>query len=162
MYNRFATVDPGFNTAITDWNNFQVITITPPPVYYFTVPGRIRGEEKLHFAWVQFQGIITRINPDICYIEDTALWQENLTSLTSGSSGDLLTLTNLIGGYCSICYFLGIRYEKISAESWKGQMNKDAVKKRVLRETGWVFPNDHMTDSVGMGLSKINRWRTTK
>lgn len=163
MSHSMVTIDPGYNTAIADWYNTGVLDIDPPVVHYFTVPIIIKGtEEKLSWAWTKFEEIMYRIVPKIAYIEDTALWQENLTSLASGSSGDLLTLTKLIGGYCCICMALRVPFKLITVESWKGQVSKDVVKRRIMREKGWMFKNDHMTDAVGIGLSMINKWRVTK
>jgi hypothetical protein len=155
------TIDPGFNTAIADWSTLQ--DVAPPDVSFFTVPDTITVmEDKLAWAWVRFEEIMYRIMPAIAYIEDTALWQENLTSLVSGSSGDLFTLTKLIGGYCHVCMNLRIKFKLITVESWKGQTSKDVVERRIIREKGWMFKNDHITDAVGIGLSMINKWRVTK
>jgi hypothetical protein len=57
---------------------------------------------------------------------------------------------------------LRVPFKLITVESWKGQVSKDVVKRRIMREKGWMFKNDHMTDAVGIGLSMINKWRVTK
>jgi len=163
-----ATVDSGYNTAMAVWRGAMIDLdmIHMPKIEYFTVSDAIKQkEDKLMTAWAKFEHALLQ-HPDIgmVFIEDTALWQESLTSLTSGSTGDLLTLSQVIGGYAMICFSHGIRFKLIPAQQWKGQLNKGAVARRIIREMGeaWQFKNDHITDAVGMGLSMINDWKVTK
>lgn len=160
----FATVDPGYNTGIAIWDVRYLEAKHRPYTEYFVVPGIIKQKaDKLSSAWVNFEYFLhTNKTVEVVYIEDTALWQESLTSMVSGSSGDLLTLSQLIGGYCRICMEHERTFKFVPAQQWKGQMNKQAVARRIERETGWTYPNSHVTDAVGMGISMINNWRVTK
>lgn len=152
----FLTVDPGFNTGAAYWHR----NCDGPGTEYFIVPGK-GTSHKLKWAWDRFDDLLECRDPDAVFIESTQLWQESLTSLTSGSTGDLLTLTLLIGGYARICQTRKMMFELLPAQQWKGQMNKDTVARRIFREIGLRFPNSHVTDAVGMGMSLINEWRVS-
>ena len=156
----FLTVDPGFNTGAALWALNSGPRGYAPMTQFFTVP-KMAPVDKVRYAWDRFETILEALHPDRVYIESTELWQDNLTSLTSGSSGDLLTLTILIGGYAHACFRRSLPFVLIPAQGWKGQMNKKVVQRRVFREIGTEYPNDHLSDAVGIGLSLINNWRVS-
>jgi hypothetical protein len=165
--NNFITMDTGFNTAMAYWSYNQIAEFIMPNIRFFSVPTALPKEEKLNWAWKNFDTTLqyfkNKFGTISCvYIEDAVLWQENLTSLTSGSKGDLLTLSKLIGGYCNACRKVGIHYNLIPAQQWKGQMKKAATASRVYRELMFTSSNEHIIDAVGMGLSFINAWKVSK
>ena len=92
--------------------------------------------------------------PDRVWLESAEYWgQDNEKSTKSVMQWDLFKLQTLVGVYYRIARSLGIDCQMIFAREWKGQLTKDATKARVKRVTGNVYPNDHITDAVGMGLS---------
>jgi len=177
----FVTVDPGWNTSCAYWSIASLREITNykiplPDIQYFSVPKLLTKEEKLISAWEQFEIAKNYYldrwgDTNWWYIEDAEFWIENNTSQksafgkgslkseVSGSRGDLLTLSKLIGGYANI---VKPNFNLIPAQQWKGQMSKAATTIRVQREIGFTSNNDHIIDSIGMGLSFINNWRVTK
>ena len=79
---------------------------------------------------------------------------DSLKSEVSISTGSLFKLGLLIGMYCEVAYRLGYRYRLLLARDWKGQLTKEATALRVKRINGQTYKTDHITDAVGMGLSK--------
>jgi hypothetical protein len=71
-------------------------------------------------------------------------------------SGDLWSLAYLVGGYTATALSAGCVVTIVTASEWKGQLNKKAVAERVELCNGVKYPNDHVTDAVGIGLAVVN------
>lgn len=84
------------------------------------------------------------------YIEE----YDSLKSSVSISSGSLFKLGLLIGVYADVAYDKGIPYRLLLAREWKGQLSKAATALRVKRINNQTYKSDHITDAVGMGLSR--------
>jgi len=71
--------------------------------------------------------------------------------------GDIIKLTYMVGGYGIVCGMRGISFEHAPVMTWKGQLSKESVEKRVRR----IIGEDHferlrirrdVIDACGIGL----------
>jgi hypothetical protein len=100
------------------------------------------------------------------HIEFQELWQ-NAVSYASASEGNLFKLTYLVGMIAQrIRSRWNLKVVLLSPSGWNGQMNKAAVRSRIVRALNEEYGN-HVADAVGMGLSlqgwdNVNFWRKVK
>jgi hypothetical protein len=75
-------------------------------------------------------------------------------SHAAASKGNLFQLSFLIGVFAQVACDHSASFHPVEVNTWKGQMEKDAVAERValrLHEEIWSYP-DHANDAVGLGL----------
>lgn len=97
---------------------------------------------------------LSTYKPDRVWLESAEFWgEESEVSEQAVKQWDLFKLQTMVGVYYAVMRSCKIECRLIFAREWKGQLTKDATKKRVFRATGKYYPNDHITDAVGMGLS---------
>jgi hypothetical protein len=103
--------------------------------------------------WGKFDEILEEYYPDVCFIEGVQLWG-SVKSQTSAKRGDTFLLSYLIGGYCHLCTTRGVEFHIINPSTWKGQLPKEVVHKRIhklLPELKYDL-SEHTMDAVGLGL----------
>ncbi len=154
---RSITVDPGFSGTTKDgtgwayWNGSK-----------FPTTGLIKEikkkkkilsiEERIENLFFHFASILTLYQPKKLIIESMAVWAISPTSMSSATSGKLMNLQALVGGYCAMAFSQGVNFKMILPAKWKGQLNKEAVIKRIYRINKTTYPN-HISDAVGIGFS---------
>ena len=167
------TIDPGWNTAITRWNKggISVSYITVPEKYRAACDNdEIRMGDLLISKLDEVYHVHSYRNELYIIIEDVSLRTSSPESIASASSGYLFVVSKLIGRMIEVfgqinAVIGGLQRKNtqlVLAQQWKGNMKDKAVRFRVERETGRTFPNQHLYDSTGIGLSKLNNWRITK
>ncbi len=78
----------------------------------------------------------------------------------TAQKGDLVVLAKYIGGLLATFQLNGIEAETIDVMTWKGQLNKDVVKRRILKVWPKCSCKNHDWDAVGIGyylMGLINR-----
>ena len=144
------SVDPGLNTAYAIWD--EDIELIDTGVFRIR-SGKYTSEKKLCDLWRSFNAITRKSKITECCIEGVQVWMGSTRSVTAASTGKLMLLSYLVGGYCHICHLEGISFRIINPTEWKGQMSKEVVKRRVERALGQNFDNEHIVDAIGLGLS---------
>lgn len=146
----FATVDVGFNTGIA-------ITREDEILYTYKITEKSEHEKQNialrvglmceHFAR------ILKDNDTItaCFIEGVQMYNTSQVSKLAAASGDLFGLAYMAGAYCQVAMGFCNAYI-VNPREWKGNMNKDITKSRIVRALGKSF-GDHIDDAVGMSLS---------
>ena len=120
-------------------------------------------EVRLVYMWDEFEIAIRRFKKcNLIVLESTEYWDKSLKSVVSHKEGDIHTLSILIGGYCNIARKLNIPFILKLAREWKGNMTDAQVRRRVKYITGIDYPNPHICDSVGMGLSLQKRFNVRR
>jgi len=154
-------IDPGLTgSGIAYWENLLVASKSESPV-----------GPTMHGVWMPKRGVQWRAKFDDClrWIEDwigmtdpnvivcieaPELWTGSAKSIASASSGKLLKLAYLVGGMVHVCHQMELECVHLSPGDWKGQLPKEAMKKRVTRLLGCTF-EEHEYDAVGIGLSAM-------
>jgi len=144
----FVTVDPGLGG--TGWAYF--LEKSQPPAKF----GVLRETKGLWQARAkkisdQFGGLIAAFDRCPVLIEWPGFWGGSMKSFTSMERGDLFKLCYLIGSLAAVCPRTPYL---ISPLVWKGQLSKEAVKRRIVRSLGDAYKDvpEHATDAIGMGL----------
>lgn len=150
------TIDPGWHTAICRWTSAEKHVMT-----MIVSPKNQDPEWKLEYMWnkfAEFLGIVLG-NHDIeaVIIEGTELWARSAVSTASASSGDLIYLSYLIGGYASQLHDLDIPFHIVPPSVWKGQLTKEAIAGRVRRRLGIEASNEHANHAIALGLAVSGR-----
>jgi hypothetical protein len=109
-------------------------------------------EQQAHFfvALRQFQ-------PSMVFIEGVQIYGDSLKSLTSATRGNLSMLAYLVGVYVACCNEVSIANEIVLPRQYKGQLDKEAINKRLIRIDKMVYPNQHVRDAVAMGYLLMGR-----
>ena len=146
----FMTVDVGFNTGIAVTKE-DVITHT------YIVKEKTH-HEKLHIAMRVFHmceafGEILAKHSDVCavLVEGVQMYNVSQVSKIAAASGDLFGLAYMAGAYCQTATGYCTPFI-VNPREWKGNMNKEITKARIIRALGKSF-GDHVDDAVGMSLS---------
>ncbi len=157
---RFFTTDTGMNTGIANWEYNAVMDSVALTTSQFTARGKTL-EDKLKNAWGKFEEVVQTFSPDIVYLESQQFWSQSVESVASAGSADLFKLSYLTGGYANICDSNGVGFKLISPNRWKGQMGKEATKRRVERVFRSLGVNEipklngHVIDAIGIGFSLL-------
>jgi len=92
----------------------------------------------------------------VVVIEMPGLWGGNAVSYAASATGGLFKLAVLVGMLGNELIYDALVHPP--PMRWKGQLSKEAVRKRLVRATGrkarWP---DHVEDAVGMGISAQGR-----
>ena len=156
MKDRLLSLDPGNNTGYALFINSCCTE------FYGTIrcPKKIKeleNIEQIFYMSKKLNGILRQYKPLTCYIEGVTVWADSLKSITSAVRGNLIKLAYLIGSYSHTCELNGVAVRIVTPQEWKGQMSKEVVAKRVYRAVHLTFPNDHITDAVGIGLYALGQ-----
>ena len=84
-------------------------------------------------------------------LEFPQFWADSAVSHASASKGDLFKLAFVIGTMAKTSFDWGANTALIFPQSWKGQLKKDVVLRRINRAIV-MFCRDHEGDAVGIGL----------
>lgn len=172
----FISVDPGYNTALSCFHEDGIELLK------FSIPGRLNEVEKLYVGQVTFEDAIYQISENVAYSEDVLMIIENVAiwggaaaggkanaggisaqSEVSSARGDLLKLARLIGVYAGMCFTYNFQCNLVPAVNWKGQLSKRATKTWVEMDLQQELSiTDHEIDSLGIGLSLIQKWKDCK
>ena len=147
---RLLSVDPGWDTGWALWHGDG-----------HPVTGTIREQrgkkvlalpERVGAMVREFNALIGLTKPEVMVIEVLER-HGGAAGNAAMDSGDLFMVAYLIGGYIYAAqrYDVNVIFRKRS--EWGGQLSKEMVADRVFGATGSRYPNDHITDSVGIGLS---------
>lgn len=159
--NKVITVDTGWNTGWAYWEKSIPITGS------IILPSGMRGtrcltEEKLCYMWDHFDRLLYRLKPRSVVLESTEYWGDSLKSVTSHKSGDVHTLTLLVGGYAKSLKDMTIPFTLLPARAWKGNMTDDQVARRVQYIMKKTYESFHVYDAVGIGLSRMKIFNIRK
>lgn len=158
-FRKVLTIDPGWNTGWAFWKG----NLNPLYGSFKLDPTIDSKEAKLGCMIYQFGKLIDDLEPSLIFIEETDFRPGCLKSDVSHRMGHIHTLSNLIGCYFTLCVkFKSADCRLLPVVSWKGNMNDDAVRARVYSVTGSYYPNPHITDAVGMGLSRMGVFNKAK
>lgn len=144
------SVDPGFNTGWAFWNGTSS-PITGCMTSKMNNPISVIGDLSQ-----QFCQLVGSTKPVKIILEDQWFSEHSITSLVSSKTGAQKKLDWLTGAYISNSYRLNIPVEMVLPMMWKGNLNDEAVKKRVERILGIYYRNSHIADAVGIGLNAAN------
>lgn len=155
--NGLLSIDPGDNTGFCIWGNND----------YFFGKFNLSAKEKkesmefqLSLLFEKFKNLLVlkRRLINSVMIEGVKIYSGDKISMVSAKRGNLMKLSYLIGGYCSICSNFNLPFLIVAPTIWKGQMNKDIVKRRILRNKNILTDHwdekitDHEVDAIGIGL----------
>lgn len=172
----FISVDPGYNTALSCFYEDGI------KIFKFSIPGRLNEVEKLYVGQVTYEDALYQIAENLGTSEDVLMIIENvavwggaaaggkanaggisLQSEVSSARGDLLKLARLIGVYAGVCFTYNFQCNLVPAVNWKGQLSKRATKTWVEMDLEQKLNiTDHEIDSLGIGLSLIQKWKDCK
>ncbi len=115
-------------------------------------------ETRLIEGYKNFRQILNDHRPKRVIIEGVQIWDNSQKSHVSAVSGDLFQLSYLCGVYMAACIEREIQAFVVPVSIWKGQLTKHATATRVNWILGETYPNEHITDAVGMGLALTDKW----
>lgn len=160
-WSRVLFVDPGLGgTGLAFWRSLKRPASKPlaPDETLAIVPKPIGDwQDRANYIRVRFAEAVDRMQVKWTVIEFQALWSGSATSMASGGSGDLFKLTYLTGLLAGVLSQRDLPHPVLpTPQTWKGQLSKKAVDRRITRAIGRAYPN-HVSDAVGMGLAAQGR-----
>lgn len=157
------TIDPGDNTGWAYWNG------TDKPISgSFTFPNGIkdRTEQISALAYTFHKLILVTLTSgkkiEEIVIEEVALWEGSLNSMTSAKRGTLFKLAYTVGAYIDRAGMNNIPVKLVKPQSWKGQLDDEAVLLRVQLITGIECSNFHQSSAIGIGLNEAGIFKDFK
>lgn len=149
----FMTIDSGLNMGWA-FAEFGAVQLTGVRRCHRDFATR---EHKVMWAEGEISLLLREYKPHVVVIESQELWGASADSYASGIRGDLFLLAYMTGAMAGACSSAGVTFRLLAPREWKGQMNKQTVKKRIARALdGEKFPN-HAEDAVGMALSLLGK-----
>lgn len=151
MLNNLLSVDVGWGTtAFAHFENECKMPIVCE-ISYSAKCQETRFKEYLDY----FQSILWAFSPKIVIIEGVENWQGSFKSRTAAARQDTIKLAYLVGAYKALCARENIESLILTAREWKGQLSKEATRKRVER----IFQkkmlcSEHIIDAIAIGLSR--------
>lgn len=159
QFRKVMTIDPGWTSG---WAFFQG-DLDPMIGDLRLDPTLKKKEDRLDDLIYKFADLLDELDPAKVYIEETDFRPGSLKSDVSHRMGYIHTLSYLIGSYLTVTrFYKNADCTLLPAISWKGNMNDNAVRARVYSVTGRYYPNPHITDAVGMGLSQMGVFNKSK
>lgn len=157
------TVDPGWHTGWAWWKAPKKLVQSGQDICrsYLKEYGIINLSraksvtDKFEYMCDRFETLVCELEPEMVYIEGTAIWEGSLKSMTAAKRGNIMTLSYLIGGYMRELNRRGIDYKIISANDWKGQANDSVIATKCdeIMGIGLDHCEQHTLDAIGIGLS---------
>lgn len=144
-------IDPGINTAYS----FFIGSVVPVDTGIIKTDKLMRQtkENYIRFMGDLFSNLLSDKEPTMLTIEEPEFWGTSFKSMTAITSGSLFHLNAIVYTFCDRCAVASIPFKLVKPREWKGTMSKEATKKRVEIITGMKWDNEHIIDSIGMGLS---------
>lgn len=138
----------------------------PTPTYLTTLRAR-DDQDDGSFSWDsmarcqvrQFETFLQRYRPDETICELPAFFVGSATGHAAAARQDVVKLVYLVGGLSAVAMQRGLDFWLVEVNRWKGQMSKEAVKKRLIRRNPDLlnmpeFKGDAV-DAVGIGAFKM-------
>lgn len=150
------TVDVGVNTAYAFWHGDDL----PLVKQFSSVKGQkkiINDYDQTRVLWREFMSAVNALQPKQVVLESVRVYGTT-HSMMSATSGDLIKLTIILGGYCALLDRADINYRLITAPKWKGQLTKEATAYHVEKINGQKYKSSHITDAVALGFSLMGRF----
>lgn len=149
-------IDPGLGG--TGWATFDI-----EDDYRLIDSGVVRFDKNAFKDWTcKCFAIASAIDLLMMYVKSTViefpeLWT-SAKSMASANRGDLFKLAFLVGAIAEKINHTGYPVALISPADWKGQLPKDIVIKRILKEIPEMKKvRDHEADAIGMGLAEAGK-----
>jgi len=154
-------VDPGLEgTGLARWYDFCNSLEDSLPLPFDTkaiVPrGALTWRQKFRYVMAEFSLYVAACPVDRVVIESQSVWAGSAKSIASVSKGNLLKLVMLTGAMMRVCDDNDKRVTLVAPTTWKGQLSKAAVHKRIKLAMQMRFP-EHVADAVGMALSAMGQ-----
>jgi hypothetical protein len=130
----WATIDPGDNTAVVDWER-----------------GRIGSPFTYRHSLLTFSGIAVHKYTKII-IENVELFGGSSISHASAVKGDLFKLSMEIGALISDFRKKDCTVYLVNPRTWKGQLNYKQLRFILKEKFNIVVKNDHEASAIGIGL----------
>ncbi len=152
------TVDPGINgTGWCLWEGGNQWELPIPPIKWGCLNGRRRKDR----TWVQvtdelmerFNDVLMQQMPAQVYCEFPQFFDDAGGHMCA-AKGDLGKLTFLVGRIAEACATFGIVFTPVVVNTWKGQLPKDVVERRVCKKLGLEKGTikSHALDAAGIGV----------
>jgi hypothetical protein len=146
-------IDPGMHTGWSFWNR-RLHPEKTGVINVSKVKGRARPDKmQYEELWEKFTALVAFYNPERCIIEDNSWWINSGKSFAAENSGALHKLTLLTGGYLRICQALGVDWELVMPQTWKGQLTPKALDTQIYMILKENY-REHEREAVGIGLWK--------
>lgn len=149
-------IDPGLmGTGYAYFDRIVRTASTPrPPISYGVyTPKGCSWESRAGAVCDWLRGMMKGARVKYTILEMSQMWEGSPVSFSSALKGDLFKLTYLIGGMGEVVRTTTDREPVlVTARVWKGQLSKDAVKRR-LQDAFTHRYHEHEADAVAMGLS---------
>lgn len=157
MSNKILAIDPGYGG--TGWALFESGRYYKSGIIRLPAgaKSRLSDEAISKLIMHEFHNLIMKFKPDKVVIETMTFWSGSGKSYVSTAKGDLFKLTMLVGMFFAVCVYADIECKTISANIWKGQLSKKAVKNRLKRYLNIEF-REHEADAVGIGLYELGKF----
>lgn len=138
------TIDPGTNgSGYAIWDKkWKLIT------FGVLVAGCIEWEDKMEDIAKKLRTLVLRHKIKKAYIEKPQKFHGTFGNMVA-DRGDLVKLSIFVG---YVKGYLRIPVESVDVISWKGQLPKEVVIKRIKRILPDVKATSHAWDSIGIGL----------
>jgi len=146
-------VDTGIHTGYALFNG----TVNPlTGIINHEAALRKTKENYIRFAGETFANLLDSLTPAHVTLEEPELWSGSLKSQVAGETGALFHLQTCVITYADRCAIKNIPFTLVSPGAWKGQLTKEATDYRIKLISGKVYDNEHIADSVAMGLRRDN------
>lgn len=100
----------------------------------------------------KFKKLLLKFNSTKVVIENASFMDGNARTQAAARSGALVKLAQFIGRIQQICEDVGVKWELIEVNKWKGSLPKEIVKRRILRVMPRIRAKSHDWDAIGIGL----------
>jgi Holliday junction resolvasome RuvABC endonuclease subunit len=150
VLNKLLCVDPGWTA--TAYAYFDKDFYPSCTQYQFTCPNQ---DTRFKAYLNEFEYMIQKYKIETVIIEGVENWQGSLKSRTASARQDTIKLAYLVGAYKAMCAERNIHSIILTAPQWKGQLSKEATRKRVDRILEIKTTcSEHIIDAIGIGLSR--------
>lgn len=161
-YDSFISVDTGLHSEVVLWNRLSNhLDYKIQKIYDINCPSScISTFDRLNFIRRKLDFFLYKHQVNIAFIEGVSYWSNSDKSKLSAEKGDLVLLSYIVGCMYTELISYSIETYDILFQEWGGQMTPNMIKKRVLSKLPQYgsFPNQHVYDAVGMGLSLQGRF----
>lgn len=161
-YQQLIAVDPGKSLGYAFWYAYHFDAIACPPNKSGVIKGKttFRGDDEMVYA-EKMADCMHRLHKEIDTEVPTAIvceWPSYFQSAKgqkSADRGDLVKLSVAVGMVAGLAAQVGAVFYPVRVNTWKGQLSKATVIRRIKRQLGDKacsgFVDDEW-DAVGVGL----------
>lgn len=115
--------------------------------------------DKIEDLMDRFNALLVQYEPVTVYCEFPQFFSSAGGQMCA-ARGDLAKLTFLVGRIAESCYHHQVKFVPVEVNTWKGQLPKEVVEKRVCNKLGIRHGKitSHAMDAVGIGMwAKLGR-----